>query len=274
MVRLIFNEHGEVWDERSLELRRRLHYVRAREDFASLLVRNLGYISLAHGRSSAIVTFRPQVVSEVAIAAMLTWLWDKQPERVLLTQVHDENEHHEILRSASAVARRVGQVVTRKTESDAFRSCRRDPRSLRNDRSLGAMLELWRASSGSLDWSRHLDFFEENLGGRFIVLSAESLQSDLRIEAAGYGFSEAGSNWFVDNIGAPLGLMPDCFYRQRVSEGYYATLQTGEPYLEDIEATIFWPRYELVRRKYIRLILRCRSKSGSPELLGVTRACA
>jgi hypothetical protein len=49
MVRLIFNEHGEVWDERSLELRRRLHYFRARDDFASLLVRNLGYISLAHG---------------------------------------------------------------------------------------------------------------------------------------------------------------------------------------------------------------------------------
>ena len=174
MARLIFNEHGEVWDERSLELRRRLHYFRAKDDFASVLVRNLGYISLAHGRSSAIVTFRPQVVSEVAIAAMLTWLWDKQPERVLLTHVHEQHEHHEILRSASAVARRVGQVVTRKTESDAFRSCRRDPRSLANDRSLGATVRTLARLSGSLDWSRHLDFFKENLGGRFIVLSAEN----------------------------------------------------------------------------------------------------
>ena len=274
MARLIFNEHGEVWDERSLELRRRLHYFRAKDDFASVLVRNLGYISLAHGRSSAIVTFRPQVVSEVAIAAMLTWLWDKQPERVLLTHVHDEHEHHEILRSASAVARRVGEVVTRKTDSDAFHSCRRELRSLANDRSLGALFELWRAGSESLDWSRHLDFFQEKLGGRFIVLSAESSQSDLRIGAAGYGLRVPGSNWFIDNLGAPLSLMPDSFYRQRVTEGYYATLQSGEPRLEEIDATIFWPGYESVRRKYTRLVLPCRSKSGPPQLLGVTRICA
>jgi hypothetical protein len=274
MARLIFNELGEVWDERSLELRRRLHYFRARDDFSSLLVRNLGYISLAHGRSSATVTFRPQVVSEVAIAAMLTWLWDKQPERVLLTHVHEEREHHEILSSASAVARRIGQVVARKTESDAFHSCRRDPRSLANDRSFGALFELWRAGGESLDWSRHLDFFQESLGGRFIVLSAESSQSDLRIGAAGYGLRVPGSNWFIDNLGAPLSLMPDSFYRQHVTEGYYATLQTGEPRLEEIEATIFWPGFERVRRKYTRLILRCPSKSAPQQLLGVTRACA
>ena len=274
MARLIFNEHGEVWDERSLELRRRLHFVRASDDFASLLVRNLGYISLAHARSSAAVTLRPRVVSEVAIAAMLTWLWDKQPERILLTHVDGKHERHEILRSASAVARRVGQVVTRKTESDAFRSFRRDPRSVANDRSFGALLELWRTCGESLDWSRNLDFFRKNLRGRFIVLAAESPQSDLRIGAAGYGLRVPGSNWFVDNIGAPLSLMPDSFYRQRVTEGYYATLQTGEPRLEDIDATIFWPGYELVRRKYTRLILRCRSRSGLAELLGVTRACA
>ena len=132
----------------------------------------------------------------------------------------------------------------------------------------------WRARSQSLDWRRHLDVLKGNLGGRFSVLSAENSQSDLRIEAAGHGLRVPGSNWFVDNIGAPLSLMPDCFYRQRVSEGYYAALQTGEPWLEDIEATIFWPRYDLVRRRYSRLILRCRSKSGRPYLLGVTRACA
>jgi|RhiMetdeSRZDD1v2_1073273.scaffolds.fasta_scaffold79231_5 hypothetical protein len=274
MAKLIFNEQGEIWPESSLELRRLLHYFRTNDDFASLLVRNLGYISLVPGQSSATITFRPQVVSEVAIAAMLTWLWDRQPERVLLTHVHDHHDEHEILRSPSAVARRIGEVVTRKTESNVFRSRRRDPRCLTNDSSFGALLELWRASSERLDWSRHLDFFKENLDGRFIVLSAESPQSDLRIEAAGYGLRVPGSNWFTDNIGAPLSLMPDCFYRQRVSEGYYATLQTGEPCLEDIEATIFWPRYELVRRRYSRLILRCRSKSGPPDLLGVTRACA
>jgi hypothetical protein len=274
MANLIFNEHGEIWPENSLEFRRRLHYFRTNDDFASLLVRNLGYISLVPGRSSATVKFRPQVVSEVAIAAMLTWLWDRQPDRVLLTHVHDRHEEHEILRSASAVARRVGEVVTRQTESEGFRNRQRDPQYLTNDKSFGALLEFWRADSQTLDWKRHLNFLKEKLGGRFIVLSAENSQSDLRIEAAGDGLRVPGSNWFVDNIGAPLSLMPDCFYRQRVSEGYCAALQTGEPRLEDIDATIFWPRYDLVRRRYSRLVLRCQSKSGRPYLLGVTRACA
>lgn len=274
MGKLIFNEQGEIWPESSLEFRRRLHYFPTEDDFASLLLRNLGYISVIPGRSSATIKFRPQVVSEVAIAAMLTWLWERQPERVLLTHVHDRHEEHEILRSASAVARRVGELVTRKMASDAFRSRRRDAQYLTNDGPFGALLELWRAGSETLDWTHHLDFLKEKLGGRFIVLSAENSQSDLRIEAAGDGLRVPGSNWFVDNIGAPLSLMPDCFYRQRVSEAYYATLQTGEPCLEDVEATIFWPRYDLVRRRYSRLILRCRSKSGRPHLLGVTHAYA
>ena len=274
MARLIFDEQGGVWDERSLELRRRLHCMRAGDDLASGLVRNLGFVSLSHGRSSAIVKFRPEVVSEVATASLLLWLWDNQPERVLLTHVYDDHELHEILTSASAVARRIGRIVTSKTETDTFRSRRCDPRSFTRDQSLGALLELWRSCGDLFDWSRHTDFLKAQLGGRFIVLSAENYQADLRIEAAGTGLRVPGSNWFADNVGAPLSFMPDCVYRQRISEGYYETLRQGEPFAEEIEATIFWPRYGLVHRKYSRLIVRCPGRRGSTHLLGATRLCA
>ena len=64
--RLIYSmSKGKFGYERSLELRRRLHCMRAGDDLASGLVRNLGFVSLSHGRSSVIVKFRPEVVSEV-----------------------------------------------------------------------------------------------------------------------------------------------------------------------------------------------------------------
>jgi hypothetical protein len=267
---LIFDDQGQIWNADSLELRRRLYCTWADADLTSQLVRNLGFVSVAVGRSSVRINLRPRTVSEVAIAQLLYWLADHPRERIVLS--HELNGgSHEILISLSRLARRIAELVVEARPNTAFfqsrRLCKRD---LGADSLLATLIELWRANGCTFAWDQYRDFIDARLGGRFFVLRPWGKHQDFIIEGAGNGLRIPGSNWFARYVGAPFSLTPDYDYSVRVSQSYNEALRVGDPHIEDVDALIAWPQHGRVRRQYRRIILPCAGTDGHVHLLGAT----
>jgi hypothetical protein len=258
---LLFDDGGRTWAARSPELRRQLHCHRYDPDFASGLVRNLGFVAGRTSGPNAAVRLHLDVVSDIALAAAFYWLSDCHPARVLIDFVGGPRPAEVCTSAGAAIARLVDLTRGRDFGRHvAERSCAVDQLSARSP--LNGLVELWASAGGRFDREVFFDYAARRLLKRFLVVR-ESCANGLVIDTIGEGLHVPDRTWFKSAVGRPIEEQPDTPYWRWVARIQRAALRSNSPVVSDIDASIFWPSLGRVRRRYRRLLLPCTAADGT-----------
>jgi hypothetical protein len=258
---LLFDDRGHTWAAHSPELRRQLHCHRCDQDFASSLVRNLGFVAGRAYGGNAAVRLHLDVVSDVALAAAFYWLSDCNPGRVLIDFVAAPRPAEVCTSAGAAIARLVdltrgrefGRHVTEK-------ACTVE--QLPAASPLRELVELWASNAGRFNRQAFFDYAGRRLLKRFLVVR-ESGAKGLVIDTVGKGLHVPERAWFRSAVGRPIEEQPDTSYWRWVARIQRAALHSNSPVVSDIDASIYWPSLGRVRRRYRRLLLPCTASDGS-----------
>jgi hypothetical protein len=135
---------------------------------------------------------------------------------------------------------------------------------------LGTLLSLWACSDRAADLTKLKETLFPTAGVRFMAL--ELVDDRLTIIDLGSGFDSYSKTWQENAVGLPVEEQPDYEYGRWVQSIYRAVLETRQPRLDDIDATIRRPHLnDKVRICYRRLILPFREgKHGTTRLIGAS----
>jgi hypothetical protein len=258
---LLFDDRGQSWAAHSPELRRQLHCHRHDPDFASGLVRNLGFVAGRSSGASAAVRLHLEVVSDVALAAAFYWLSDCSPARVLIDYVGAPRPAEVCTSAGAAIARLVdltrgrdfGRYVAEKT-------CDLDLLPAKSP--LRGLVELWAGAGGGFDQQAYFEYAGRRLLKRFLVVRESAIRG-LVIDTIGDGLHVPDRAWFTSAVGRPIEEQPDTSYWRWVARIQRTALRFNAPLVSDIDASIYWPSLGRVRRRYRRLLLPCTAADGT-----------
>jgi hypothetical protein len=265
MQTIILDDHGRGWDAQSPTLRSFLHCPLPDFDFLAYLIENLGFVAVTKVTPNAArIRFRPEMASQVSIAAALYRVADMGLDRVIIS--HPDKLIDRLFPNlAQAVAYIAEQLAARHQQpSAAFRSRERPVEMLANtDGVLSSLLGQWIDANQVYDSMTLANTLIEQLHARFMVV--EPVDDRLTIVDVGSGFESFGKTWQENARGLPIEEQPDYDYGQWVQGMFRAVQKTREPRLDEVDATIRRPhRNDRVRVRYRRLILpfRCGRRAG------------
>jgi hypothetical protein len=265
MPSLVFDDHGTVWDTRSLALRLRAS-IDAR-DLREFAVLNLGYVSLTQVGQSALIHLRPALAKPAALGALYLWLHQRGAER-LLVNWYNGRWHSEIIGWNRGGWSRVTSLLEQpEARQQRFSRGEIAPNLLGLQNPLRHLLD---------DASRLAKVLEDPkqklpwpLNERFILLT-EDLGGELRVCDFGRSMMVRSKQWQSKAKGLRVDDLPDWSYGRWVGEAYRQALRSGQPLLESVAATIEWPEHGTLSHSYWRLILPDVARGRPARLLGVT----
>lgn len=145
----------------------------------------------------------------------------------------------------------------------------RDRHNLAPTDPLRLLVDAW---SSGLRGAGELTLLANNLlNGRYIVAGTDAATDGLCILAQGRDFNLIGQNWLSRVPRLRIADWPDVAYGRWVEQSYRRAWDRAEPLIDDLDCIIQWPKLGRRRHRYGRLILPCRSPSGSRLILGAMR---
>jgi hypothetical protein len=135
---------------------------------------------------------------------------------------------------------------------------------------LSALLSLWACSDRITDLQSLKQALAATAAGRFVAL--EQVCGRLTIVDIGTGYDSYSKTWQENALGMPVEEQPDYEYGRWVQSMYGAVLESQQPRLDDIDATIRRPHLnDKVRVRYQRLILPFKyGRHWTTRLVGVS----
>jgi hypothetical protein len=209
------------------------------------------------------VALRLQIdlVSDIALAAAYYWVSDCEPARVLIDYL-GPTRPAEVYTSAEAAISRLVKL-TRDREASrhiAEKPCPVD--DLAAGSALRGLTEIWASNGGRYDAQAFTEYAARRLLKRFLIVRQDDA-AGLVFDTIGDGLHVPDRDWFRTAIGRPIEHQPDAPYWRWVAQVQRAALQSNEPVLSDIDASIYWPSLGRVRRRYRRLLLPCTAPDGT-----------
>ena len=110
MPLVVFDDKGVGWDARSPRFGETLNSSIEGETLASYSVVNLGFAVAEAINSSARIRVRPASVAQPALAALLYWLYDCAPERILISSF-EGRWCHELVRASEDITAQLADAV-------------------------------------------------------------------------------------------------------------------------------------------------------------------
>jgi hypothetical protein len=273
MTTIILDDHGQAWDARSSALRSLLHCPLPDFDFLRFLIDNLGFVTVTSSRpGSAQIRMRFETAAPASVAAAIYLLADMGLERIVVSQ-SDGSFIDRLFSSVSQAIAYIDQHVAEPHwQAAANVQCRPlSVETLAGGRGpLAALLSLWAYSDRLADLQPLKNALGATAAGRFVAL--EQVSGRLTIVDIGSGYDSYSKTWQENALGMPVEEQPDYEYGRWVQSMYGAVLETQQPRLDDIDATIRRPHLnDKVRVCYQRLILPFRyGRHGATRLVGVS----
>ena len=258
----VFDDMGVRHAVGSHSLRSMLPALYYRGDLAADLVRNLGFISLGTRQKHVVVRLRTEVVSSVALVALLYWLADNRPQRVIVESVSDGRPAELFLTGHLAIAHLV-KVTQEKSLPLRLRDFTGSIDRLPRDSAFQGLLQVW-AEGGRTDVNALIKFAVENLAQRYFVFKPTSGQS--LFHEIGFGAQVPDPSWRAMALNTAVTRQPDTDYWAWVNQHHRMVLESQAPHLSDVEAEIYWPSVGWVKRDYTRFLLPCDRCNGEQFL--------
>lgn len=271
MLKLLFDDKGELWDATSRKLADELHSSLSSAELASYAVRNLGFIAANLGGGSLRLRLRPAVASHMALGALLYWMYDSEIERVLVSVLNGEWSH-ELMRSREEAARRLLELTRRDSEDrrDDFLNKPRPLQDLPSTSPFRALLNAWAECGGVYEPQRLLPLLQNTTNGRFFLVEAQACAPSILIRDIGKGFGNDAGYWLGRTVGHRIEDQPDYAYGKWLAKVYSKVLTTRAPSLDDVDAVITWPQQPRISYRYRRLVVPFESRRDSTLLLSAT----
>ena len=131
------------------------------------------------------------------------------------------------------------------------RSC--DPGAHDANTPLARLFEHARLGQYTFDPFQLWSLLDQHAAGRFIL--TEMRASRLHIVAWGKGYTSFSPDWIADAKGKDAEDHPDVSYARRAADAYKRVGETGEPLIDSIEASHWWPGRGRIDLAYTRLVL-------------------
>jgi hypothetical protein len=273
MQTIVLDDHGYAWDVRSSALRHFLRCPTPDFDFLSYLIDNLGFVTVTSSRPGAArIRMRFETAAPASVAAAIFLIADMGLERIVVSH-SDEGFIDRLFSSVSQAVAYIDQHVAEpQWRATACVQSRQLPiETLATGRGpLPDLLSLWANTDRTTDLRPLKHALCATAAGRFVAL--EQVSGRLTIVDIGSGYDSYSKTWQENALGMPVEEQPDYEYGRWVQSMYGAVLETQQPRLDDIDATIRRPHLnDKVRVCYQRLILPFRyGRRGATRLVGVS----
>jgi hypothetical protein len=274
---VIFDDLGRAWRPGDPALTRWLGTAGPGAFTPDDLVRNLGFVLLAEKRRALEIQFRPQTVSQRALAAALYELHDRRPDRIILA-TDSRGVRRDLFSSVPAFSHFLDDLFYQAGTPDPQRLLKRRVAAdtLDANSPMRAMLALWQAPPPIQSGRRRptqapvLDFIHQHLDGRFLVAETNPTQARPVVRGLGPGFRVPNPTAFRHWVGNSLFDHPDLAYGRWVAEAFLAASTEQQPCIEDIDCLIDWPGTGQRRHRYSRMVLPYTQSDGTCALIGAT----
>lgn len=268
---LLIDDRGTVWNSRSAELRSELQCIGAGFDFIDYAIKNLGFVGVSRrGSSAATIRLRPQTVAPMAFARLIHWLSEERFARMLVSTYTLGGWQHSLHGSTLAAYRAITAAMRGADRDGNFDS---DVLSRPTDISLlpegnplREAFELWRSVSGEWQGEARLAQLGKILSNRYVLFELR-VGGEFVVREFGGGLPDCAVAWLRWAIGQRVQDQPDKQYGWSCALAYEASVQRGEPALQDVDAYVQWWQRERERRRYKRLLLPFSAGSSPPAYL-------
>lgn len=239
-------------------------------EFADFMVRNMGWVFVSSGRRRCEVRLRPSRVTDPALLAAIELLRASSASAFEIKWNAGQWSTVSLRVASEAVTQLVVLVdgVRREVRAADFVGRMRLPRQLAAGNPLAGLLEAW--TNGERSAERMVALADRTGGARYVVTARED-DGDMSIVASGKDFKVLGPAWLSRVPRLRLSDWPDLPYGHFVAQAYREAWATGGPRLDELDCLIAWPQVGKRRHVYERLLLPCRSASGTMLVLGAMR---
>jgi hypothetical protein len=266
---LLIDNCGKVWQKSAPALRAHLLCPNYPGDLENDVIRNLGYISLKASKSGVFVKYRPETISDTALATLLFWLSDNQPANVCLRFV-ESGRPDEIVGNHALAINRISDMQIELELKKRISATHRHVKDVQSDSPLYPLLSYWRSTDGKCLEGELRSLATAHANSRFAFIKLDS--------ALGFVFAELGIGLGLPNQKSikvtqerPLDKQADTIYYKWVARNYANGLESFRPDVADVDALVTWPGHEPVRHRYRRLLLPCIG-DGVPFLFSASSA--
>lgn len=269
MSLLLIDDQGETWDGQSRKLRAALNSPYSGGEFSSYAVTNLGFVAVNIYGPSCQIRLRPSIVTPSAHRTVQDWLGKVRVERVVLSTL-DKHWSDELIRSSPLAQERLELIVTSAARADRqdFLAQVVGTKGIAANTPLGAMVRNWPEISRQSGQRELLELVKKALGNRYIMVRKHEDNGRIIFHELGDGLFSNYETWRTCAIGAPMEEQPDRSYGRWSATGYYETLQSAEPRVENVDAIVRWPHAGRERLRYQRVIVPVQRPGSTPLLVG------
>lgn len=266
---IIFDDKGESWPAVTRELARALNSDLSPSDLNDFVIRNLGFVLVAHVRGGVRISLRPDILSPVAYASLMQWLFDNPQRRTILTTYGDAGRD-ELKGSPEGLRQALASCLRRSSwrAGKQFHRARLSPTLLAPDSPLHTFRGLWEQGL-SPEPAPLISLCNRLFKGRF-ALSEVTEANELIIREHGRGYATYSDAYFARCIGQRIEDDPDMEYGRWTAEAHRQALTQREPLLEDVDVAICGAGQPGRHVRYQRIIAPLLGANGRKYLLSAS----
>lgn len=267
MSDIVIDDSGQRWAAGDAGWRIPLRNSLSPSALVTFAVSNLGYVHIRQTQRAAVIAYRSETVSPVALTELHYWLFDNRHLPIVLNDVaapdrpallHERKQIlaalDDVLRQAAARPRWFAdRLLSRRVEApQAF------------DRACKAMRAL---AAEIADFTRHRELLTALLGDRFTLLEVQEADGCMPIVDLGDGFRHFDDAWYRRARGRQLREFTDPAYGDWVTQAHEEARNNDTALVHEIDALVRTSTSGDVHRTYTRLILPLRAIGGRRFLI-------
>lgn len=237
-------------------------------DLGDYAVRNMGFVSIARISPERVrLRLRPDLVGGKTIERLRQYLGQGSAQQVEI-ECLDRNREPESWSNDSTLLQRLIELCASPVTQDNRHPYRVEPLELQAaaadySHPLKPMFQKWRASLGqfnetTLPFLQRFGFFS-----KLIIAGMPRPGEPLRFEFLGSGIQIYDEEHIFQLVGQPVSNQPDKDYGAWIEAQYSALLESKQPRLDCVDATIRHSRNQMRSVRYERLLLPWRGNNGA-----------
>ncbi len=265
---IVVDEAGQLWESVTAYLLSKQLSLPVKRKTLDYLVRNFGCILIGQSQTSIHVRVAPyETRCFETYQLAITKIYEAQRRIALSMYTNDWCDR--IYSDPTKAAEDLIKVATCFDKPDRFHRRHRSIESLGRDHPHAYLIDMWRASGGSLDLTNQTETIARLSDARFLVVYTCQQTSALKFSHLGNGWSLYGDrSWVSKCLHQRVEDQPDVIYGRWVAESLRMAILANQPVAYDIDAIVKDPYEDRSRRfRYTRLTLPVDDVNGGKAVL-------